>query len=231
MSYCVNCGVELDKGADRCPLCDTQVINPRTGEVPEKKAYPDNRAIPVSGRKRYTAFIISMVMLIPCFVLFVLDLIIIDSFWPLCVIASCILFWICFIFPLLWKKVMVYPLIFLDCVAICVFTFLIHSRTDGMGWFSHVALPITVMLGVTACIMVRIVRRCRRNVQVVIAVLAAVIPVSFFTDTVVNLYLEETLKVFASPIIAACCIPLIVFFVFVARNKHFRSFVERRFFI
>lgn len=29
MSYCVNCGVELEKGCPACPLCDTPVINPR----------------------------------------------------------------------------------------------------------------------------------------------------------------------------------------------------------
>ena len=28
MSYCVNCGVELDRSAKACPLCNTPVINP-----------------------------------------------------------------------------------------------------------------------------------------------------------------------------------------------------------
>ena len=29
MSYCVNCGVELDVSAHACPLCGTPVVNPR----------------------------------------------------------------------------------------------------------------------------------------------------------------------------------------------------------
>ena len=29
MSYCVNCGVELDQTAQVCPLCHTPVINPK----------------------------------------------------------------------------------------------------------------------------------------------------------------------------------------------------------
>ena len=29
MSYCVNCGVELDASAKECPLCNTPVLNPR----------------------------------------------------------------------------------------------------------------------------------------------------------------------------------------------------------
>ena len=28
MSYCVNCGVELDKTCSKCPLCNTPVYNP-----------------------------------------------------------------------------------------------------------------------------------------------------------------------------------------------------------
>ena len=28
MSYCVNCGVELDATAKKCALCDTPVYNP-----------------------------------------------------------------------------------------------------------------------------------------------------------------------------------------------------------
>ncbi len=28
MSYCVNCGVELQKSEPRCPLCGTEVVNP-----------------------------------------------------------------------------------------------------------------------------------------------------------------------------------------------------------
>lgn len=31
MSYCVNCGVELDATASFCPLCHTPVLNPPAG--------------------------------------------------------------------------------------------------------------------------------------------------------------------------------------------------------
>ena len=32
MSYCVNCGVELDSTAQKCALCDTPVYNPSQKE-------------------------------------------------------------------------------------------------------------------------------------------------------------------------------------------------------
>ena len=48
MSYCVNCGVELDPGAARCPLCGTPAWKPdpdaqsyfptKPAEVPDRKS-------------------------------------------------------------------------------------------------------------------------------------------------------------------------------------------------
>ena len=41
MSYCVNCGVELDPGAARCPLCGTPAWKPdpdAPGYFPTKPA-------------------------------------------------------------------------------------------------------------------------------------------------------------------------------------------------
>ena len=39
MSYCVNCGVELDASAKICPLCNTPVINPKVLEQAAKENY------------------------------------------------------------------------------------------------------------------------------------------------------------------------------------------------
>ena len=35
MSYCVNCGVELDNSAKKCALCATPVVNPNALVKPE----------------------------------------------------------------------------------------------------------------------------------------------------------------------------------------------------
>ena len=45
MSYCVNCGVELDASATKCPLCDTPVYNPKAPE-------PVDAAVSISKGKR-----------------------------------------------------------------------------------------------------------------------------------------------------------------------------------
>ena len=43
MSYCVNCGVELDKSAEKCVLCGTAVLNPNEVGKEKETAYPFHR--------------------------------------------------------------------------------------------------------------------------------------------------------------------------------------------
>ena len=44
MSYCVNCGVELEKSEKKCPLCGVEVINPAQppeDKEPRQRPYPN----------------------------------------------------------------------------------------------------------------------------------------------------------------------------------------------
>jgi len=50
MSYCVNCGVELDKTCSVCPLCNTKVINPNQPvDTVSPKPYPVDKGYVDSG--------------------------------------------------------------------------------------------------------------------------------------------------------------------------------------
>ena len=52
MSYCVNCGVELDKTCSVCPLCNTKVINPNQPvDTVSPKPYPVDKGYVDSARK------------------------------------------------------------------------------------------------------------------------------------------------------------------------------------
>ena len=53
MSYCVNCGVELDKTCSVCPLCNTRVINPNQPvDTVSPKPYPVNKGYVDSGIRK-----------------------------------------------------------------------------------------------------------------------------------------------------------------------------------
>ena len=49
MSYCVKCGVELDEGAERCPLCGTPAWKP---DETEPRYFPTKPAeVPRASRR------------------------------------------------------------------------------------------------------------------------------------------------------------------------------------
>ena len=84
MSYCVNCGVELDDSAKKCALCDTVVINPAKGEKKTEAVAPfsDEVYMPKTVKARFFAGLASLIMLVPNMAcLLVNALILKDGFW------------------------------------------------------------------------------------------------------------------------------------------------------
>ena len=62
MSYCVNCGVELDSTAEACPLCHTPVYHPRQPIDRESpKPFPTERQeVPLAAKWELAVLISAM---------------------------------------------------------------------------------------------------------------------------------------------------------------------------
>ena len=106
MSYCVNCGVELDKSAKKCALCATPVINPneKAEEVSAEKPFSENLQLPKSIKKEFVAFVISVIMLIPNIVMLFLNIFFIrQGFWSFTLLPH-VFFCGCFLFFLSLQK-------------------------------------------------------------------------------------------------------------------------------
>ena len=68
MSYCVNCGVELDETLRRCPLCGTEVINPNQRSAPDPAARPFPSKVEQLERRavrRFFTVMATLMLLIP----------------------------------------------------------------------------------------------------------------------------------------------------------------------
>lgn len=233
MSYCVNCGVELEKGTPACPLCDTPVINPREDSGKEKAppSYPRAVTIPTSVRKKYIVFLSTMVLFIPNVILAAADLLFIEGYWSLYVVTSCALFWVLFIFPFMWRKPLKYVLLIIDSVSLGAYLYLMSVLTQTEGWFAAIAMPIVISLTIVAAIFIKWGNKHREWPSVVIAVLIATAGESLVVDIATNLFYYEKLKVFLSPVIIACCFALIGFFAVLAKSRRFRAWISRRFFV
>lgn len=232
MSYCVNCGVELESGSAACPLCDTPVINPKeNGSQPHKPAYPKNYNIPESANKRYLVFVISIVMIIPNIVLSILDFAFFHTGAVAYLAAASALAWIWFLFPLLWKKPLPLLLLSLDAVSLVGFLNLIRIKSESTGWFSAVALPVVISLWVVSALLLLWLKKPRSRSLKAIAALTAINIISFVVEICFNMFYNNKLQIWISLAVTACCIPLTVFFAALSRSRRLKAWVSRKFFV
>ena len=96
MSYCVNCGVELHETCSVCPLCHTEVHNPRH-PVDENapKPFPVRQGAVAPVQKADVLILISVVLAVTAGVCGLLNLLIFyGTYWSLYVIGGCALLWV-----------------------------------------------------------------------------------------------------------------------------------------
>ena len=150
MSYCVNCGVELQKSEPRCPLCGTEVYNPN--EMQEEKPirpYPSHvEHLDKKVDQRYIASFISLLLLIPLFTVMLANILVSKQLtWSYYVLGGELVLFAVFLLPMIARMPKVlYALI--DAVAVGVLLLLIQVIAGGdWSWLLLLALPIT---GLTA---------------------------------------------------------------------------------
>lgn len=234
MSYCVNCGVELDETAKKCPLCSTPVINPNA-EIIENKPlpYPERLDIPESVNRRFTAFMVSMAMLIPNIVCLLVNLLFYkDSMWTWWVNSTSLLVWALFVLPFLWKKARGWLTVGIDAAFLIGYAYVFYYLEDSTGWFQYCALPIIVILAFLVGFIIEWRRYFKPEWPVLlITVFSEIIVASVSSELILRKYLQGMLSVKVSLIISACCVALIAFFATVATNKRLQHWMDRRFFV
>lgn len=149
MSYCVNCGVELDSTARHCPLCQTPVYHP--GQPPDLNSplpFPAERdEVPLASRWELALLISAMLGAVAvCCGLLNLFLRA-RHFWSLYVIGATAALWVFLTPPLLWRKLPLPLAAVLDTGAVGLYVLLIAWELDGLCWYLHLALPIICLLG------------------------------------------------------------------------------------
>ena len=148
MSYCVNCGVELQKSEPRCPLCGTEVINPN--ELKEEKPlrpYPAHvEHLDKNIDRRYIASFISLLLLIPLFTTMLANILVSKQLsWSYLVLGGELVLFTVFLLPMIARMPNVLYMV-IDTVSVSVLLLLIRVLTkSSWDWFLLLGLPITVL--------------------------------------------------------------------------------------
>lgn len=159
MSYCVNCGVELEKSEKKCPLCGVEVINPKEppqDKEPRQRPYPNRiEELSVNINKQFAAALLSVFMVFAAAICCVCNIIIDKGItWSQYVIGAIFFTWVAVTVPLLFKRAVLIKSLVLDIAALLFFLFMV-SRLDGSRpWFTTVAVPIVSVVASMALILV-----------------------------------------------------------------------------
>ena len=150
MSYCVNCGVELAPSEPSCPLCGTEVINPRDPwKEPRVRPYPAYyETVVKSVDKRYFSTLAAVLMLVPVAVCLIVDLLSSgEILWSGYVAGAMLCVMVISLIPIAVGRRS--PLLYLglDVLALCGYLFYIDISTGELTWFIPLALPIILSAG------------------------------------------------------------------------------------
>ncbi len=234
MSYCVNCGVELDDTAPTCVLCDTPVLNPRklqeeTGQTPFPQKSQAVPAVVYHGLSLLTTSILASVAI--CCV--VLNLFLIpEHLWSTYIVGAAAMVWVWLVPPLLWRNRSRILLAIWDVASLAVYLYIVALETGDTYWYWKLALPIILMGGGVVLFWVQFFCRKKRSILTRIVIVLGGLGIFLFAmEGFIDHFLGNPWVPTWSILVATICIGIIIPLVIVRRVPALREEARRRFHI
>lgn len=231
MSYCVNCGVELDITAAACPLCHTKIYNPNQPpalDVPTPYATVKGLEEPIK-MKEFT-ILMSIVLVVTSLVCFFLNQFVIQfGHWSYYVVGICAMLWI-FMIPLFFpQKANIYLQLILNGISIALFLGLVSYLHPNNHWYEHIALPIVGLGTILLEIIFIFTIKLKSSMLVKTAISIAAIGVFCAAiELVIDLHMRGTFYLRWSAIVAACAFVIDIVLMTIYWLEGLRAEIRRR---
>ena len=163
--YCVKCGVKLQEGTEKCPLCGTPVWNP--DGLPAESTYSSCMPDKAYDRDPLAAFLTVLTVLASVAVSAVCLVLYGKLGWGAIVLASLLLFFVIAVLPVWFRDPN--PVIFLpiDTLALELFLLFICRRTGG-HWFMSFAFPCVGIMGIIGTATAALLKYLKKGRYIVI---------------------------------------------------------------
>jgi len=230
MSYCVNCGVELEAAQKKCPLCGVEVINPRQPVSEEKDSYPIKRDEFKKKDRIFWFKFISLLLLVPIVTCVMSDLLITKRLsWSVYVVAGVLMAWTISTTPFYFKKFSITKMLCIDVFAVIICLLIIENQAPGGGWVLRIALPAALFVLLSGLVIVFLYRHLGlRGLGVSAALFIAAAIMMPGLEILVDLYSGSSISLFWSWFAALPCLAVAVLLIFLNNSKRFRSEFEKR---
>ena len=235
MSYCVNCGVELEKSEQRCPLCGVEVVNPAEPfDANGVRPYPKHiERLNARIDRRYTATFLSLLMLIPVFICIFTNMVTSGTIsWSLYVMGGALVLFSWLLLPLLLRKRNVYACVLIDGLAAALFLLGVELITEK-SWFFTLGLPLVILATAYALLIGWLSRRGnRRDLFIKLAIaLASTGVLVVLIECTINFYRNVSLFPRWSEYALFPCVVLAVILLLLNKRAKLKSELKRRFYV
>ncbi len=231
MSYCVNCGVELDSSLNECPLCNTPVINPNIVDTKVSAAsYPESKGQVEVVKRKDLGILLSVVLSATSITCLLLNLLVFkNSLWSFMVIGICICLFF-FAFPaVIYTKSPIYLSLLADGAAVGVYLYLITYLTSDSTWFWQLGLPIVAMVTALIELFTLLARRFPFNILSGSLYIFTEVPVlCIFLELLIRRFNNDSYRIILSAVVLTVCMIIDITLVTILTKKRLRNEVNRR---
>jgi hypothetical protein len=232
MSYCVNCGVELETSEKACPLCGVEVQNPRQ-PCDDQAARPYPRQLdPINKRinRHFVAAILSICVAFPAVICVVINLILTgETTWSLVVAGAMALIWLSFVPYFLYRQPS-FTRVFLPIAAGLVWYLLLIAIIAQTGnWYFSLALPLILLVcGLVFVNGFLIERKALRGFYIATSILSTIGLLVVGVEIIVSIAVLQQVQVSWSLLALFPCLAVALAFLSIARRQSIREEIKRR---
>lgn len=231
MSYCVNCGVELDNSAKKCVLCNTPVIHPgRDMQVVYETPFPQEKGDVETVNRNDFAILLSTFVLATAVTCGLLNVFVFPgSRWSLAVIGVCVILWVSTVPLILWRKLSVYTSLFFDGLAVSLYLYMLAHMIDSFEWCYELGWLIVIFVVVVAELLALSIKKLPKSfltmslyIDLAIGVLCTGV------ECLIDRYVGGKIMPSWSAVVMTICIILAITIITMLSRRRLRSAVRRR---
>lgn len=232
MSYCVNCGVELEESLAFCPLCNTPVINLNNIQKQRFAVSPfaQEKGAVETVHSSDWAILLSTVLASTAAACGLLNFLVFNgSRWSIPVIGLCILLWVYAIPFFIYTKLPMYVAFLFDGFITGIYLYMITYITQTDTWFMGIGIPIVILV----TILVEVFWGLYKNISssFLATALYFFIGIGLLCsgiEIILDLYLDGAISLYWSTIPATACVIICIVLAVVLSRKRLRNSLRRR---
>lgn len=231
MSYCVNCGVELDDSARKCVLCNTPVIHPgRDMQTVYPTPFAEEKGAVEAVNRNDFAILLSAFVVATAVICGLLNIFVFTGVrWSLAVIGVCVILWVSIVPLIIWRKLSVYASLFLDGLAVTLYLYMLAQMVGSFGWCYGLGLPIVMLVVAVAELLAIAVNKLPRSfLTVSLYIDLALGLVCAGIECLIDRYLYGAIRLSWSAVVMTICSILAIVIITMLSRRRLRSAVRRR---